>query len=991
MYKVYLDGNALHDPSLCDQKTMIAGGTLTQVDNAAGQFVFTVYPTNPLYNGLHRLSGAIEVYDDDDMIFRGRIINDATGWINQKTVTCEGDLAMLNDTIVRPYSFSGSVESYLKQLVQQHNDQVPKDKQFTVRSVTVTDPNNLIVRSNNGYPSTMEEVQNKLVGMLGGHLILVRSNGINYLDYLVTPASGASQKIQLSKNLLDYKKTVKGEDICTAIIPLGAQIEGTEERITIKSVNGGLDYIVDESAADQYGIIYKTITWDDVTIPANLLRKAQIALSDSVTGLSSIELTAADLHQTDASIDGFRLLQTVTVEDDAHGASGTYLIRKKTTSLDNPSQNEIVIGSESKSLSSTVNQSKLDLDASKTEVKTYLTGAIDKATAMITGAEGGNVLINRTSDGKPFEILIMDTDSIDTAQNVWRFNKSGWGHSSTGYAGPYTLAALQDGSIVADAITTGTLDAARLNIGQVIDSINADGSKTISGGKVSIDGKSLSAKFSETEEKITTAVDNVQIGGRNLLLKSDVPVTTTDYIMHDYYFGAEKPVAGETYTISIKGSLHKDKLYFGVFNSGDVIGVCYPTTPDADGVYRKTFPWIDKIDNAVAGNTFIRIYAMPSRITGAESTIEWIKLEKGNKATDWTQAPEDVDSKIDAVQTRVTTAETQITQNAEAISQRATKTEVQTVKASADAANNKIDGLQVGGRNLLLDSNRLVSNNDYLVAEYTPAELLVAGQQYTVSIDIDPAAGARYNVFLSGGYAHQCTLEPPAADRTVVSKTFTARYDSSHLPETNPAYGRLQIYRAPNDGTVTEKTTIYKIKLEKGNKSTDWSPAPEDQDDALNQAITKVETQQSEILQKSNEIMLQALSSYITKTRLEEFEKEVSARLAVQSDNITASFNQANTYTVEVDGRLQEFLEEFATYIRMSASGIELGDSNSPFGALLGTTKLSFTQDGREIAYISNNRLYITDAEISNSLTVGSSIKYKTYIDSNGYLVTQKG
>ena len=461
--------------------------------------------------------------------------------------------------------------------------------------------------------------------------------------------------------------------------------------------------------------------------------------------------------------------------------------------------------------------------------------------------------------------------------------------------------------------------------------------------------------------------------------------------MHDYYFGAEKPVAGETYTISIKGSLHKDKLYFGVFNSGDVIGVCYPTTPDADGVYRKTFPWIDKIDNAVAGNTFIRIYAMPSRITGAESTIEWIKLEKGNKATDWTQAPEDVDSKIDAVQTRVTTAETQITQNAEAISQRATKTEVQTVKASADAANNKIDGLQVGGRNLLLDSNRLVSNNDYLVAEYTPAELLVAGQQYTVSIDIDPAAGARYNVFLSGGYAHQCTLEPPAADRTVVSKTFTARYDSSHLPETNPAYGRLQIYRAPNDGTVTEKTTIYKIKLEKGNKSTDWSPAPEDQDDALNQAITKVETQQSEILQKSNEIMLQALSSYITKTRLEEFEKEVSARLAVQSDNITASFNQANTYTVEVDGRLQEFLEEFATYIRMSASGIELGDSNSPFGALLGTTKLSFTQDGREIAYISNNRLYITDAEISNSLTVGSSIKYKTYIDSNGYLVTQKG
>lgn len=172
-------------------------------------------------------------------------------------------------------------------------------------------------------------------------------------------------------------------------------------------------------------------------------------------------------------------------------------------------------------------------------------------------------------------------------------------------------------------------------------------------------------------QEISTAVDGIQVGGRNLLLKSDVHVTTTDYIMHDYYFGAEKPVAGETYTISIKGSLHKDKLYFGVFNSGGVIGVCYPTTPDADGVYRKTFPWIDKIDNAVAGNTFIRIYAMPSRITDAESTIEWIKLEKGNKASDWSPAPEDQEA---ALNQAVTTLNTQINQTAEKIQLEAEKT-----------------------------------------------------------------------------------------------------------------------------------------------------------------------------------------------------------------------------------------------------------------------------------------------------------------------------
>ena len=72
--------------------------------------------------------------------------------------------------------------------------------------------------------------------------------------------------------------------------------------------------------------------------------------------------------------------------------------------------------------------------------------------------------MNTNADNRVFEILIMDTADITTATKVWRWNSGGLGYSSTGYAGTYTTAITQDGAIVADFITTGTLNAAEINV-----------------------------------------------------------------------------------------------------------------------------------------------------------------------------------------------------------------------------------------------------------------------------------------------------------------------------------------------------------------------------------------------------------------------------------------------------------------------------------------------------------------------------------------------
>lgn len=111
------------------------------------------------------------------------------------------------------------------------------------------------------------------------------------------------------------------------------------------------------------------------------------------------------------------------------------------------------------------NTQKQYAKSQKDEAITYLSQAIVNATQLITGNKGGYIVLNPTE--KPQEILIMDTPNMQTAQKVWRWNLSGLGYSSTGVNGNYSLAITQDGAIVADFITAGTLNGALLKAGTV--------------------------------------------------------------------------------------------------------------------------------------------------------------------------------------------------------------------------------------------------------------------------------------------------------------------------------------------------------------------------------------------------------------------------------------------------------------------------------------------------------------------------------------------
>lgn len=359
MYTIRANGHILYDPRV--EELSVLSAVLNQEDNQAHSFVFSIDPEHPLANQLKKLTTEIEVFDGTARLFGGRIIDENQDIVDVKEFECESELAYFADSIVRPYSWGANtdpeadfgVEAYLNMLVDSHNSQVGPEKQFTVGDVTVVDPNNLIVRASSGYPTTLDELLNKLPSLLGGHLIVRKSEGVRYIDYLIDSPFISDQTIELGENMLDLMRFSRGSDIATAVVPLGANVSDEEgdnqSRITIESVNDGQDYIADENARIALGLeshIFKTVTHDNITTPAQLLAAANKDLAQMVNPLDSIELRAVDLKKMGLAIDSFRFMEYVKVVSKHHGIDGTLLITKMSINLLSPGANTITVGSD---------------------------------------------------------------------------------------------------------------------------------------------------------------------------------------------------------------------------------------------------------------------------------------------------------------------------------------------------------------------------------------------------------------------------------------------------------------------------------------------------------------------------------------------------------------------------------------------------------------------------------------------------------------------
>ena len=190
MYKVTCLYNGttytLHDP-LSDDLRVFDDEVVTE-DSQPGSFTFSVSCDHPYLDKIVGLSSDIRVYDDDEEIFRGRPIDDGEDLYRTRTFKCEGELAFLYDSIQpRRELHNVTPLQFFTLLIQEHNAQVensgPIDKTFQVGTVTVVDANNSLYRYTN-RETTLDDILDKLVDRLGGHLCVRISGGVRYLDLL---------------------------------------------------------------------------------------------------------------------------------------------------------------------------------------------------------------------------------------------------------------------------------------------------------------------------------------------------------------------------------------------------------------------------------------------------------------------------------------------------------------------------------------------------------------------------------------------------------------------------------------------------------------------------------------------------------------------------------------------------------------------------------------------------------------------------------------
>lgn len=201
-----------------------------------------------------------------------------------------------------------------------------------------------------------------------------------------------------------------------------------------------------------------------------LIERAEKYLLNSNAGVpkvnisvSFIDLTKTEEYKDIARLEEIELCDDVTVYFEKLNISTVAEVVETKYNVLKEQYDMLQVGEVKANLASSIANQSAQIKEKASQ--SFLEAAIKNATNIITGVDGGYVIFHQDGNGRPYELLIMDTDSIETAKNVWRFNKNGWGYSSNGYNGPYTLAATLDGGFVADFITTGTMMANRIKGG----------------------------------------------------------------------------------------------------------------------------------------------------------------------------------------------------------------------------------------------------------------------------------------------------------------------------------------------------------------------------------------------------------------------------------------------------------------------------------------------------------------------------------------------
>lgn len=377
MYQLTYDSKILFDPYM--QSTAITDAKYTGKSNSVSYLDFSIAPNHPLYNTIEKDKGLVEFYSDNVLKFRGKINEIEIDNYGYKNVSCNSVLQYLNHTRVRSYSTvpgdaditaPTSVEGYFQWLIDQHNlhvKDVSERFEVGVNQGAALDKNDYILRSNDNYPTTLNEINDKILDNLGGYLFVEYKDDRNILNLYADVHSTNSQIIDFGSNILSISYKENDDELYTVVIPRGGTPEKKEgdtkdpKPINIKNlpdntfdtdsdiVKSG-DCVYSLSATKRYGYREYYYSNNDILEPSNLLKAAVIQLKCQMSPKVTIETKAIDLSIAYPGYEQLNIGDACRVRSARHNLDEYFMLSEMELDLNDPSQTIYTFGDEYVSL-----------------------------------------------------------------------------------------------------------------------------------------------------------------------------------------------------------------------------------------------------------------------------------------------------------------------------------------------------------------------------------------------------------------------------------------------------------------------------------------------------------------------------------------------------------------------------------------------------------------------------------------------------------------
>lgn len=388
-------------------------------------------------------------------------------------------------------------------------------------------------------------------------------------------------------------------------------------------------------------------------------QKTEIGIPKVNIKVSFVQLWQTEEYKNIAPLERVRLCDEVTVKFSELGINVTAKVIKTIYDTLKEKFQAVEIGNAKSSFVDDMANIKTEFEGVKNQfeksesiVTDRINSAIQNATAIITGQRGGAIVQNPPYPAVPQELLSLDTGDINTAQSVWRWNNGGFGHSSTGYNGEYTLAFTNDGRINAEMITAGEFDGKIIKAGTIkAEALDLDYRNSQIKGGINLVRNSSGLNGVSDDWKYTGLVEALQNAEAiaNSTAKSMFVIgnDTGDYEKMTLNQSVEVK-QGQTYTISLRAKVSGDTTdgYALVRNGGNEQYIFSSVSDWSD--FELTFTALSDTIEFEAGRNQGLLY------------VADIMLIEGGQKSLWQPAPNEVytsNTRLDGNGLRVTNSE----------------------------------------------------------------------------------------------------------------------------------------------------------------------------------------------------------------------------------------------------------------------------------------------------------------------------------------------